>query len=89
VPGLRRSLAVAPQPRSLGLGARRAACAEAPARADGRGKEVGLSETAEDFFVQFGYRVLGRRQTPAGIRAGSDFRTLCPASAICMRKALP
>jgi amino-acid N-acetyltransferase len=86
--GLLRSLAVSAEARSRGLGTRLARHAEASAAAAGLSSLNVLTETAEDFFAQLGYRVLARRDLPAGIQASAEFRALCPASAICMEKSL-
>lgn len=47
-----------------------------------------LTTTAEAFFAALGYHVVPRSQVPAAIQATDEFSSLCPASAVVMRKAL-
>ena len=47
-----------------------------------------LTETAEKFFRAIGYEVIDRRHVPQGIKQSAEFRSLCPASAVCMSKLL-
>jgi N-acetylglutamate synthase-like GNAT family acetyltransferase len=86
--GLLRSLAVAPASRGEGLGTRLVDRAEQEARGLGLAELVLLTETASEFFSTLGYHVVTRDVAPAAIRGSAEFRALCPASAICMRKAL-
>jgi amino-acid N-acetyltransferase len=47
-----------------------------------------LTLTAKTFFEQQGYRIIDRRSVPEDVQASEEFRSLCPASAICMVKKL-
>ena len=47
-----------------------------------------LTTTAEDFFVRRGYGVVGRDAAPAVVQKTTEFRSLCPDSAVCMMKHL-
>ena len=47
-----------------------------------------LTTTAEHFFERLGYQRAEREAAPASIRGTSEFTTLCPASAVFMRKRL-
>jgi amino-acid N-acetyltransferase len=47
-----------------------------------------LTQTAERFFSQRGYSRIDRASVPAPVQEASEFRSLCPASATCMSKAL-
>jgi amino-acid N-acetyltransferase len=47
-----------------------------------------LTETAEKFFRAIGYEVIDRRHVPEEIKQSAEFRSLCPASAVCMSKLL-
>ena len=47
-----------------------------------------LTLTAEAFFKKCGYRRITRDSAPAGIQETSEFRNLCPASAVCMVRYL-
>lgn len=84
--GLLRSVAVAPSFRGAGLGQRIVERLEAVARDNGL-KQLGLlTLTAKEFFERRGYRVIAREDMPAALRGTEEFRTLCPASAVCMTK---
>jgi amino-acid N-acetyltransferase len=86
--GLLRSLAVEPQARHRGVGHALASSLETDARARGLHQLVLLTETAEAFFARRGYAVIDRAAAPAGVRRSAEFRSLCPASAVCMRLRL-
>jgi amino-acid N-acetyltransferase len=86
--GILRSLAVTPDARSHGLGHRLVAQLESDARNDGFRKLVLLTRTAEKFFEKLGYQIVNRDQISDAVRASAQFRSLCPASATCMAKAL-
>jgi N-acetylglutamate synthase-like GNAT family acetyltransferase len=47
-----------------------------------------LTETAETFFRRLGYTVIERDQAPSAVASSAEFRTLCPATAVCMTKRL-
>jgi amino-acid N-acetyltransferase len=85
---LLRSLVVAPSWRGRGLGHRLVKALERQARAAGIRELVLLTQTAEAFFAQLGYGVIERARAPEAVQESSEFRTLCPASAVCMRKTL-
>ena len=85
---LLRSLAVAPEHRKRGFGHELVAQLERDARADGINRLVLLTETAEAFFRDLGYATTERRQVSEEAKQSPEFRSLCPASAICMSKAL-
>jgi amino-acid N-acetyltransferase len=86
--GLLRSLAVAPPHRQHGLGSALVAALEREARTKGLELLVLLTETAEAFFAQRGYAAVERAHVPGEIRQSAQFRSLCPASAVCMVKRL-
>ena len=85
---LLRSLAVAPEYRRHGLGHELVARLELDARADGIEQLVLLTETAERFFRDLGYEAIDRQSVSDGLKQSAEFRSLCPAYAVCMRKAL-
>jgi len=85
---LLRSLAVAPSYQQRGMGRRLVARLEREAQADDVEQLVLLTETAEKFFRAIGYEVIDRRHVPEDIKQSAEFRSLCPASAICMSKLL-
>jgi amino-acid N-acetyltransferase len=86
--GLLRSLAVASDHRSHGIGRALVAQLERDARAAGVRKLVLLTQTAESFFRNLGYQSMDRHQVSAEIQQCAEFQTLCPASASCMAKIL-
>ena len=47
-----------------------------------------LTQTARDFFAHLGYRVIERTEAPEEVQGSEEFRSLCPASAICMVKII-
>lgn len=86
--GLLRSVAVSADWRGRGLGG---ALTE---EILGRSAQEGitalylLTETAEGFFPRHGFRRIERDDASEGIRASSEFRDLCPASAVVMVRAI-
>jgi amino-acid N-acetyltransferase len=83
-----RSLAVAPSRRGRGLAARLDAGAVALAQERGVGTLYLLTTTAEAFAARRGYERVLRSEVPPGILALPQFRALCPATAVCMRRRL-
>jgi amino-acid N-acetyltransferase len=86
--GLLRSLAVRAAARGTGLGRDLVAHVESQARSTGLTQLVLLTTTAADFFAKHTYRVTSRADLPARVRASSEFRDVCPASATAMIKSL-
>jgi arsenate reductase len=85
---LLRSLAV--EPRRQGGGVARALAGEALAEAGRRGARAVylLTTTAEGFFARHGFTRLERGAVPPAVAATLEFRALCPASAVCLVRAL-
>lgn len=85
---LLRSVAVAPEWRSRGLG--RALVARVVAEAEARGIRALflLTTTAEYYFPTLGFRKIDRADVPEDVRATEEFTTACPASATVMTLAL-
>jgi amino-acid N-acetyltransferase len=44
-----------------------------------------LTTTAEDFFKKTGFERIERKVAPAVIQNTTEFKNLCPSSAVCMR----
>jgi amino-acid N-acetyltransferase len=86
--GLLRSLVVIPARRGIVLGKVLVEDLERRASAAGVGELFLLTTTAAGFFEALGYRRLDRAQVPPQISATAEFRSLCPASAICQAKRL-
>jgi amino-acid N-acetyltransferase len=85
---LLRSLVVATRHQGRGLGHSLVARVESDARAEGVQRLVLLTETAQVFFGQLGYQVIERSAAPQPLQQSAEFRSLCPASAVCMSKTL-
>ncbi len=86
--GLLRSLVVAPSVRGQGLGEALVHEIEHHARAIGLSSLYLLTTTADKFFDRLGYERIQRDAAPAAVKKSSEFSTLCPSSAVCMRKTL-
>ncbi len=86
--GLLRSLAVAPELRSEGLGTELCERIMADARRAGIERLYLLTTTAERFFARLGFVPVERTLVPGSVQATLEFKTLCPASAICMERRL-
>jgi len=86
--GLLRSLAVDPAHQRRGLGFDLVAHLESDARTVGVDQLVLLTQTAEPFFRRLGYSVIDRLFVPDELKHSEEFRSLCPASAVCMTKSL-
>lgn len=85
---LLRSVAVQPQWRGSGVGRLIVAELEQRARAADVDELILLTLTARDFFARLGYGSKPREEVPAAVLGSAEFRSLCPASAHCMAKAL-
>src|SRR6185437_11176681 len=86
---LLRSLAVEPMWRGSGIGRLIVTELEQRARAAGISELILLTLTAGDFFTRLGYDAKERGQVPPAVRHSAEFRSLCPASAVCLAKSLP
>lgn len=64
------------------------------AKAEGHAKAHGVEEvyllttTAEGFFARLGYERVEREGAPESIRGTKEFSSICPSSAVLMRKLL-
>jgi amino-acid N-acetyltransferase len=83
-----RSLSVKKDLRGSGLGAIINSGLEKIAKQKGVDCLYLLTETAEDFFKRQHYQVVSREAVPDPIRSTSEFSSLCPSSAIVMKKEL-
>ena len=86
--GLLRSLAVSEARRGAGLASRLVDALDAHARAAGIRTLYLLTTTAEGFFARRGYARTERDAVPDAIASTPEFRSICPASAACMVRAL-
>jgi amino-acid N-acetyltransferase len=85
---LLRSLAVRPEFRKRGFGAELLTAIENLLISKGVQSVYLLTTTAEDYFAGKGYILSNRNIVPSTISATNEFRSLCPASAVCMVKHL-
>ncbi len=81
---LLRSLAVAPQHRSKGLGRKLVADRLDAARAAGTRAVYLLTTTAADFFGRLGFEPTSRENAPLQVKNSGEFASICPASAVFM-----
>jgi amino-acid N-acetyltransferase len=86
--GLLRSLAVHPNHRSQGLGARLTRRALRQARRLGLRRVFVLTETAPEYFLRFQFRRIPREDAPPGVQGSVEFASACPATAVCMERTL-
>lgn len=82
--GLLRSVAVASDWRGRRLGGALVQLVLRMARDGGFSSVYLLTETAEDFFPRYGFRVIERSSVPASIRTSAEFADLCPTSSTVM-----
>jgi amino-acid N-acetyltransferase len=83
--GLLRSLAVAPDRRGRGIAGALHEQVVALARRRGVEALYLLTTTAEAYAARRGFERVHRSDAPPGLQALAQFRTLCPATAVCMR----
>jgi len=86
--GLLRSVAVRPSHRSAGLGGLLVDDRLAAARRAGLDAVYLLTTTAAEYFRRHGFLELPRAEAPAVLRASTEFASVCPASAVCMRRSV-
>lgn len=85
---LLRSLSVTEEKRSLGIGKELVDFIENFAVRQSVNSIYLLTTTADKFFHEKGYAIVGREHVPEIIRNSSEFSKFCPASAIVMKKQL-
>lgn len=82
--GLLRSLVIAPSWQGQGYGQQLCRQLIQQAQLEGvRGLYL-LTNTAPGFFAKLGFQPMERQLAPATLQQTTEFKTLCPASAICM-----
>lgn len=82
---LLRSLVVDPAARGSGYGTELTEALLDYARGEGVERVYLLTETAADFFGRLGFEEVPREAAPPAIRETTEFTSLCPASATCLR----
>lgn len=85
---LLRSLVVAPDRQGLGVGDRLVRELSRQAKAWGVRRFFLLTTTTEKFFATRGFARVERAAVPPAVAATEEFRSLCPASAVCMMRAV-
>jgi thioredoxin type arsenate reductase len=83
---LLRSLAVVPRLQGAGVGKALYAQALHEAERSGTSALYLLTTTAEKFFARAGFTRIDRGSVPTAVGGSAEFRSLCPASAVCMMK---
>jgi len=86
--GLLRSLVVAGNARSAGLGGKLVGALESAAETAGIRELWLLTIDAERFFERQGFTIVEREIVPESIRQTDEFSGLCPDTAYLMMKAL-
>jgi amino-acid N-acetyltransferase len=86
--GLLRSLCISQSKRKNGLGAELVDFVENYAPTQNVHCLFLLTTTASDFFSKRGYEEINRSKVPQPIQESTEFSTVCPSSAIVMRKRL-
>ena len=86
--GLLRSLAVAKAYRRKGLATQLVNKIEEYARSKKVATLYLLTLTAEDFFTKRGYQKADRKSAPPVLQETTEFKSLCPETAMCMKKHL-
>ena len=86
--GLLRSLVVLEPFRGQGIGKMLLASAEKSARYFAIKRLWLLTTTAADFFKHMGFDTVARADAPPTVSASSEFKRLCPDSAVCMCKTI-
>ncbi len=83
---LLRSVAVAPEWRSRGLGRALVARVISDAEARGVAALYLLTTTAEEYFPHFGFTQVARDDVPVDVQRSGEFRAVCPTTATVMRR---
>jgi amino-acid N-acetyltransferase len=81
---LLRSVAVAPEWRSRGLGRALVTRLISDAEAKGLRALYLLTLTADRYFPSFGFQKIGREEVPGDVQGTAEFRGACPESATVM-----
>lgn len=83
---LLRSVAVAEEWRGRGVGNALVTQLISNAEREGLDRLYLLTTTADRWFPAFGFTRISRDDVPAEVRATSEFRDICPSSAIVMMR---
>ncbi len=86
--GLFRSLAVGPLYRNMGIARTMTEKIIALAQEQGIKEFFLLTTTADKFFGKLGWEMINRNDVPANIASTTEFASICPSVAICMKYQL-
>jgi amino-acid N-acetyltransferase len=86
--GLFRSLAVGPLYRNMGIARSMTEKIIAFAQEQGIKEFFLLTTTANKFFGKLGWEMINRNDVPANIASTTEFASICPSVAICMKYQL-
>jgi amino-acid N-acetyltransferase len=86
--GLLRSLVIARECRSAGLGSLLVDALEQLAMAQNISELWLLTIDADGWFAKLGYTAQSRELAPAAIQQTEEFSSLCPGDAVLMKKSL-
>lgn len=86
--GLLRSLVITPALRHQGYGQQLCQKLIQKAQSDGLQALYLLTDTAADFFPKLGFEPIDRSTAPSTMQQTTEFKSLCPDSATCMRLRL-
>lgn len=84
--GLVRSVAIVPAYQKKKLGSLLVQAVEAQAKTNNLKNLFLLTETAEKFFLKYGYTTISRSQVPTEIQGSFEYTVACKESAIVMKK---
>jgi amino-acid N-acetyltransferase len=85
---LLRSVSVKKELQGKGLGKQISSYLEKIASEKGIDEIYLLTTTAKDFFEKEAYQIINRDEVPQGIKETSEFSSVCPSSAIVMKKTI-
>lgn len=85
---LLRSVVVPPERRRSGIGRRLVEAVLEKAAGLGHREIHLLTVSAAEYFERLGFERIARESVPAGIAGSAQFMTLCPSSAVVMRRRL-
>lgn len=86
--GLLRSFSVVKNARGKGYGSFISSEMEKYAADSGINCLYLLTTTAKDFFDKQGYCVIKRDEAPEGVKQSQEFTSLCPSTAVVMKKKI-
>jgi len=85
---LLRSLAVHPEYKGMGYGKLLVQHVETEALNFGVRELYLLTNSAEKYFLKFNYKIIPRDRLPDQIKQSQQFKTLCPVTAVAMKKTI-